>query len=439
MNILQSSDGHIQQIKRGGFFVILKKFRSLIFLIFQLPIYLISIPAVILIRLISPWFLIRWQELCSSRIGHFSHLTEIYCCQRDAGVNFPSQKFLDVFYLKKYVCNKQLEKMWRRSLIILPRWLIFPLFKVNRFLNKFISVGNVHEIKLLNIESDYVHHDTHNLLKKFQTHIGFNKEEELKGKKILKKFGIPHNAKFVCLNVRDSAYLDRYKEHNLRDWSYHNFRDGDIDRYVLAAEELASRGYYVFRMGVKVLKPLKSSDPKIIDYANSDMKSAFMDIYLAAKCNFCLTTASGIDRISYIFRRPIACIFVPLGLFSCNNENSLMITKHHKYKKNKKELTVSEIFSSNVALAMETEKYESNDIELEENSPEEIKDLVIEIDERLNERWKDTKEDLLLQKKFLSIFEDRIKRLNLKEQPLHGKINARFGAKFLRENKNWIR
>ena len=74
----------------------------------------------------------------------------------------------------------------------------------------------------------------------------------------------------------------------------------------------------------------------------------------------------------------------------------------------------------------------------EENSPEEIKDLVIEMDERLNGRWKDTKEDLLLQKRFWSIFEDRIKRLNLKK-PLHGKINARFGAKFLRENQNWIK
>ena len=435
MNILQSFDGHIQQIKRGGFFVILKKFRSLICSIFQLPIYLISIPAVILIRLISPWFLIRWQELVSSRIGHFANNTELYCCQRDAGINFPSQKFLDVFCLRKYVCNKQLEKMWRRRLIILPRWLLSPLSIVNRFFNKFISVGNVHEFKLLNNESD---RDVHNLFKKFQTHIGFNKEEELKGKEILKKFGIPHNAKFVCLNVRDSVYLDRHKEHNLRDWSYHNFRDGDIDRYVLAAEELASRGYYVFRMGIKVLKPLKSSDPKIIDYANSDMRSDFMDIYLAAKCSFCLSTAAGIDGVSYIFRRPIAYIFMPLGDLVGNNENNLIITKHHKHKKNKRELTISEIFSSNIALSVMGEEYELNDVELEENSPEEIKDLVIEMDERLNERWKDTKEDLLLQKRFWSIFEDRVKRLNL-EKPLHGKTNARFGAKFLRENQNWIR
>ena len=415
--------------------VIIKKSISFIYLILQVPVYLISIPIVILIRLIRPWFLIRWQELITSRIGHFSMNTDLYCCKRDAGVNSPSQMFLDVFCLRKYVCNKQLEKMWRHRLIILPRWLIIPLLRVNRFFNIFISGGNYHEIELQDSNSD---RDVYNLCEKFQAHIGFNKEEELKGKEILKKFGIPHNAKFVCLNVRDSVYLDRYKEHNLRDWSYHNFRDGDIDRYVLAAEELASRGYYIFRMGVKVLKPLKSSDPKIIDYANSDMRSNFMDIYLAAKCSFCLSTAAGIDGVSHIFRRPIAYIFMPLGYLVGNNENNLIITKHHKHKKNKRELTVSEIFSSNVAVAKSTDVYELNDVELEENSPEEIKDLVIEMDERLNGRWKDTKEDLLLQKRFWSIFEDRIKRLNLKK-PLHGKTKARFGAKFLRENQNWIK
>ena len=36
----------------------------------------------------------------------------------------------------------------------------------------------------------------------------------------------------------------------------------------------------------------------------------------------------------------------------------------------------------------------------EENSPEEIKDFVVEMDERLNGTWKETEQDLLLQKKF---------------------------------------
>ncbi|MDP7196416.1 MAG: TIGR04372 family glycosyltransferase, partial [SAR202 cluster bacterium] len=110
----------------------------------------------------------------------------------------------------------------------------------------------------------------------------------------------------------------------------------------------------------------------------------------------------------------------------------------HINKKNQQELTISEIFSANVAFAYTSDEYKLNDVELEENSPEEIRDLVIEMDERLNGRWKDTNEDLLLQKRFWSIFEDRIKRLNLKG-PMHRKMKIRFGAKFLRENQNWIR
>ena len=60
------------------------------------------------------------------------------------------------------------------------------------------------------------------------------------------------------------------------------------------------------------------------------------------------------------------------------------------------------------------------------------------MDERLNKRWKDTKEDLLLQKRFWSIYDKNIKKLNLKV-PMYGKIKAQFGAKFLRENQNWIK
>ena len=435
---------HFIQIRKGGVKVIAKKLKSLFYLLLQTPIYLISIPLIIILRLIKPWYLIRWEELVSSRIGHFSVNTELYCCKRDARINTPSQKYLDVFYLKKYACNKQMEKMWRRKLIILPRWLLFPLFIVNRFISRFVSGGNCHEIGN-NADSDL---DVYNLIQQSKAHINFTYDEKVKGKNLLTKLGVPQDAKFVCLNVRDSGYLNKYKKSTLRDWSYHNYRDGDIDKYVLAAEELARRGYYVFRMGINVLKPLISSNPKVIDYANSKIRSDFMDIYLGAKCRFCISTSSGFDGIPTIFRKPIAfTCHVPFGNFAYlrkSNKGTLVLTKHHINKKNRKKLTISEIFSANVAFANTSDKYKLNDIELEENSPEEIRDFVIEMDERLNGHWKDTNEDLLLQKRFWSIFEDRIKsfedrikRLNLK--PVHWKTKLRYGTKFLRENKNWIR
>ena len=431
---------HFLQIKKGGVTVINKKLKSLFYLFLTSPFYILAILAVIILYLIRPWFLIRWHGFNSSRIGHFAIETELYCCMRDVGINIPSQRYIDFFYLsRKYVCNRQLEKMWRRTLIILPRWLLIPLSRVNHFFSFFIPSGKKHEVGYEIGYTTTSHRDAHNLLeKRFGPHLNFTDDEEIKGKKILTEWGIPKDAKFVCLIVRDSSYLDRQKKYNLRDWSYHNYRDADIDNYVLAAEELARRGYYIFRMGAKVLKPLKSSNPKIIDYAVSGARSEFMDIYLGAKCNFCIETGLGFGQIPQIFGKPIVYTnYAYIGTIIAGNKKSLILLKHHVHKKNKKRLTISEIFSSNVAFFIVGEEFEQNDVALEENSPEEIRDIVIEMDERLNENWKETREDLLLQKKFWSIFSNNIKKLNL-EKPIHGKIKSKFGAKFLRENKNWI-
>ena len=63
-------------------------------------------------------------------------------------------------------------------------------------------------------------------------------------------------------------------------------------------------GYYVIRMGVKASKPLKSSNPKIIDYANSKIRNDFLDIYLGAKCSLCISTSMGFDQVLTSLRFP---------------------------------------------------------------------------------------------------------------------------------------
>ena len=431
MNFLHFFNKHTYQIKKGGILVILKKILALIIIGLQIPIYLLSIPTVILVRLIRPWFLIRWQKLESNRIGHLAKDTELYSCRVSAKINQPSQRYIDIFFLDKLSCNEQLIKMLRRSLIIFPAFIIVPLFNINRF----IKGGSVHEIELDKDED----RDIHNIYHKLKPHIGFNEEEELKGKQLLKEFGLAENSQFVCLAVRDSAFLNRHLEYNLRNFNYHNYRDGDIDKYLLAAEELANRGYYVFRMGKKVNKPLKSRNTKIIDYANSKMRSDFMDIYLGAKCTFCISTWLGFDSVPYVFRKPIGFIFLPFGHLMTENEKDLLITKHHVNKITGKRLTISEIFSSNVSLSFSSKEFEKNNVELEENTPEEIKDFVIELEERLSGNWKETKEDLILQKSFWQVFEKNLKRLNLQKPIYNIKNKSKFGAAFLRENQNWIK
>ena len=48
---------HFQQIKAGGVKVIIKKIRSLFYLLLTFPIYIFAFPTVIILRLIKPFFL----------------------------------------------------------------------------------------------------------------------------------------------------------------------------------------------------------------------------------------------------------------------------------------------------------------------------------------------------------------------------------------------
>jgi hypothetical protein len=98
---MQNFKKHIQQIKKGGTIIFLKKLKSLISLILQIPIYIISIPTVIIIRLIGPWFLIRLGALNSSRIGHFAKELELYLNDLDAGINISQKNTLIFFFYEE--------------------------------------------------------------------------------------------------------------------------------------------------------------------------------------------------------------------------------------------------------------------------------------------------------------------------------------------------
>ena len=59
------------------------------------------------------------------------------------------------------------------------------------------------------------------------------------------------------------------------------------------------------------------------------------------------------------------------------------------------------------------------------------------MDERLKGTWKETEEEVILQRKFWTILDENMKKLNIKSL-YKGKPKAKFGAKYLKENQNWI-
>ena len=434
----------ILDIKSYGIQELFRKFFLLISLTRYLVIITLDIIAILpclIIRLISPWLIIRIQKLPAESFGSFAAAPALYYCKKKLNIDQPTKKCIDLIYVpyNHQFCNKQLIKMWKRRFNFLSPYLLDPIFRVNKIFPGFKN----HEIKILETESD---RDINNLLQKCQPILEFTDEEEIEGKKILSKFGLKDKDKFVCFAIRDRAYDLMRVLPRFRDWSYHDYRNNNIDNYILAAEELTKRGYYVFRMGVVVEERFNSNNPKIIDYANSNHRSDFMDIYLGAKCSFCISTQFGALALYELFDKPIAQVSIPLAASHTHNENSLFITQHHILKKEKRKLSLSEIFSHSLAYAFNTKIFKERDVELVENTPEEIKDLALELENYFESKKESTNEDKKLQKIFKDLFVANYKLSNPVKNSnpywkshIHGKIRSCYGAKFLRENRDWLK
>ncbi len=424
--------------------IIVKAIRSFLNMIL-LPLGLILC---ILIRVIRPIFLVRIHILGSERLGHFAANTELYLCEIDAGINRPKGAYIDLWYNNWPLSNKQLARMIRRKLNVLPAWLLAPISIVNSW----IPGGEVHRIG----DNSCFDRDIHGLLDKFPAHFEFTKKEEQKGIDGLAALGIEPGASFVCLNVRDDSYLK--KALPWWNWSYHDYRNCDIQNYALAAEELAKRGYYVIRMGAQVKDAINVTHPKIIDYAAKGLRTDFMDIYLGAKCLFAISNGTGFDAIPFSFRRPIVYVdHVPLGIIATFSDKFLVTTKKHFSREKKRFLTIREIFEFNTGYGMSSNKDKvlGKDLDMSEStvkgvssilivppsskpfmadlyesSPEEVAAVILEMEARLKGTWIPDPEDEELQKRFWKVFQ-----IDDNGFKMHGEIRSRIGADFLRKNK----
>ncbi|MFA5147144.1 MAG: TIGR04372 family glycosyltransferase [Candidatus Omnitrophota bacterium] len=405
----------IDRLRRGRAGHIFRQTRDRILYVLCVPLFLICIPAILVVRIVRPWAVIRFGFLFSPRIGHFAANTEIYLCERDAGLWHKGPRTVDLFYFQRSVCNRQLARMWKRLLPVSS--LIYYLHQANRW----IPGWRHHDISLHKI------YDSHALIYKTKPHLRFTAEEESRGYSALRRMGIPGDGAFVCFHSRDTAYLDTVYPTTY--WTYHDHRNSDIKTYLPAMERLAAGGYYAVRMGAVVEDPIKTGNGRIIDYA-SGYRSDFMDIFLPSRCRFFLGSTAGYLEVPRIFRTPIAYVnFLPVGYMHTASPSDLYIFKKLWLRKEKRLMTFREIFGSGAASFLYTSDYEKNGIEVIDNTAGEISDLATEMDARLDKRWTPAPEDDELQARFWKVFRSY--------QP-NGVSLARVGAQFLRDNRGLL-
>lgn len=362
--------------------------------------------AVALVRFVSRWKLVRFGVMWSGRLGHLVGNTECYLSERDVGLH---PNAID-FWIPHGESNRTIEKKYSEVLNVLPRCLA-------RFAHLVVTVNGFYRGSPKHrVDSQQVDRDIYNLWKR--PHLEITPEDEIKGRALLQSLGVPPGAKWVCLFTRDRAYLDA--KHPENDWSYHDYRNSDIDDCCQAAVALRDRRYYVLRMGQLVAKPFNCGG-HIIDY--SQIRTDFGDFYLAARCEFFLGASSGLMTIAQVFQRPVAVInYVPIGYMPTYSDG-LCIWKHHI--KDSKRLSVSEIFDAGVGLCTTAQGFERAGITLIDNTPQEITDLAMEMADTIGGFNK--AEDQ-------SWFWDKFPKDECKanDRPLHGEYKLRIGREFLK-------
>jgi len=255
--------------------------------------------------------------------------------------------------------------MIRRTLSVY-RWVKY----VDRW-NAVIPGGSAHERP-----SSYTgSRDVEGLYARHDVKIPFLAEETAKALTWLRSKGWKDGEPFVCLLVRDDEYLaqDVLQSNGnpgaYERWSYHGYRNSDLDTYLPAIGWLAAQGVWVIRMGKLMAKPLPAEMDHVIDYAFDPDRSDLLDVWLFANCDGCISTGTGIDIVAGVYETPILFVnFLPLAYF-WSYASSITVPKNLLWTKSKQPLSIPEHLSNSFLFYRQ---YTDSCIDIVDLTPEEI-------------------------------------------------------------------
>ena len=384
---------------------------------------ILTLPFVIFVRLISPIKKITIEYINFSRIGEHHHL-DFFLSKKKIGyysknLNLFCQTFSH--YIDPQICNSFWYKLWKRYLFIIP---VFPFGLSIYFWHQKLPGKKLNEIPNFHLFLDPEPHEVtnglgkekkdklSNILKAKDLNLFLKDEELAEGYKLLEKINVTKDSEFVCFQNRDNVYLNtkdkKYMKLKKWDWSYHDYRNSKIENYILAAKNLAAEGTFAIYTGIGKINSKEKLAKEIIDFRRSEINSDFMDIFLANRCKFYICSDSGISSVPQVFRKPIVYVSFPSIRITgyLHNLHSITIIKKFYSKSKKRLLTFKEILEiENIVGNFGTDKFikDFNDVEILENSPEEINEAVQEMQQRLNGKWKSLPEDIDFQNKFWQI------------------------------------
>jgi putative glycosyltransferase (TIGR04372 family) len=351
-------------------------------------------------------------------IGHFSVSMEIFLCEVDLGIH-KREKGIFLWFPNRIIANKYLLKKWKEILTIVPEFIFYPIYYFFRYfnLNRYFLIPYRHWTMHHRPLDFWQAFDKYSTLVRCKPHIEFSEDEINRGRIFLRNNKIEDNEKFVCFFAREPYY----RPHPKLNFGEYSSRDSSILDQIPAMEHLVEKNYKIFRMGSVVKLILPKINDKIIDYANSDLKSDFLDLFLLTNCHFMVSTNSGIDCIPLLNRKKVLYVnFAQLENlpYFDNSFYPLFIPKKFKSLANGNLLSYSEVFKLKLNNILIRKDLQRVGFDWEDNSKSEILEAVIEMEKYINKQ--DYSVNLSnLKKKFNDIyyqhFNYKLKNINICE------------------------
>ena len=276
-------------------------------------------------------------------------------------------------------------------------------------------------------------------------YIKFSDAEKNYGQKMLNKLGI--KGEFFSFFARDGLYYKKVLQ--LDDKLIETmdvYRNSDVQSFKLAAEMVCGM-FDMQAVRVGKIQKTRINGIKIIDYA-SDFHDDFLDIYLAYKNKFLLSDPSGVNMFAATFSKPIALTNMPFvlvnndGFIPLSFEKDLMVFQKYWDKSRKKYLSFKEMIKWEIYAKSDKFKYSGitnlfevyykNDIIPVKNTEQEILDLALEMNHRIDGTIHYSEEEDYLQEKFRNMV-----KMEIKKDKDWFWYDARVGTKFLLTNQ-WL-
>jgi len=255
--------------------------------------------------------------------------------------------------------------------------------------------------------------------------LSFTKAEITAGRDIERQMFGEKKAQYVCLGTAESTYYQtkHLNEHNVDAQTDLYSCMPEIESYFDCSKFLTAQGIQTIRMGQFVARPLNDSERHdLIDYAGT-MRSEIGDVWLLSNCKFVVAGGTGIYWISSAMNLPT----VLTDSYSIYNTtfgpDDLVLPQLAKSKRTNKLLPFKWIIE-NREWAQDRKMIE-NEVEIIKNTPQEISEVVSEMNERIDQKWQESNEDRELQDRFRKLIKSMVPEW--RTQP-----GVRIGAAFLR-------